>query len=466
MSNRIQLVEIEVPEFGLPGVQPEISTAEYESRILATRQLMVDRGLSHIVVYGDREHFPNLMFLTGFDPRFEEGMLIMGTEGPPHVLVGNEGFDYAKRIIGIKHRLSLFQSFSLLGQWRDKLKPLALILEEEGIGPGSRVGTVGWKSYDERESSDPATCIEIPAYIVDALREAVGDRHLVTNVTDFFTNASEGLRAINSHDQLAVLEFGATFASQGVRNMTEHIVPGETELGIVEAARLNGLPLSCHPVVNAGSRSPQLGSPTLNRISMGDPMLMAIGVWGGLSARAGFIVHDETELPAGARDYVEHFVKPYYAAAVDWYETVGIGTIGGDLYERIESHFTGRPFSQSLNPGHLIHLDEWVNSPIEPGSKAKLASGMAIQLDIIPVHTNEAFYTTNVEDGIALADQDLRSQLEANHPEMWSRIQARRRFMKEILGIQIGEDVLPFSNMPAVLRPYLLNPKKALVQVP
>ena len=34
--------------------------------------------------------------------------------------------------------------------------------------------------------------------------------------------------------------------------------------------------------------------------------------------------------------------------------------------------------------------------------------------------------------------------------------------MKESLGINIREEVLPFSNMPGVLRPYILTPQKAL----
>ena len=55
-------------------------------------------------------------------------------------------------------------------------KEEAAELEDEGIEPGKRVGTVGWKSYDVRENPHPPTCIEIPAYIVDILREAVGDR--------------------------------------------------------------------------------------------------------------------------------------------------------------------------------------------------------------------------------------------------------------------------------------------------
>ena len=39
---------------------------------------MEERKLTHLVVYGDREHFANLAYLTGFDPRFEEAVLIVG----------------------------------------------------------------------------------------------------------------------------------------------------------------------------------------------------------------------------------------------------------------------------------------------------------------------------------------------------------------------------------------------------
>ena len=43
-----------------------------------------------VVVYADREHSANLAYLTGFDPRFEEALLIVGPAGDPTLLVGNE----------------------------------------------------------------------------------------------------------------------------------------------------------------------------------------------------------------------------------------------------------------------------------------------------------------------------------------------------------------------------------------
>ncbi len=55
-------------------------------------------------------------------------------------------------------------------------------------------------------------------------------------------------------------------------------------------------------------------------------------------------------------------------------------------------------FGIGLNPGHLIHLDEWVHSPVKKNSKMKLASGMALQCDIIPA-TGTPYFMSNIEDG-------------------------------------------------------------------
>ena len=86
---------------------------------------------------------------------------------------------------------------------------------------------------------------------------------------------------------------------------------------------------------------------------------------------------------------------------------------------------------------------------------------MALQVDIIPA-TGTPWFTTNIEDGIALADEALRAELAARYPAMWARIGARRAFMADALGIALHPDVLPFSNIPAYLPPYLLRPDLAM----
>ena len=71
-------------------------------------------------------------------------------------------------------------------------------------------------------------------------------------------------------------------------------------------------------------------------------------------------------------------------------------------------------------------------------------------------------FTTNIEDGLALADAGLRRDFAGAHPQAWERIQARRAFMANALGIELHPDVLPFSNLPGYLPPFLLRPDRAM----
>ncbi len=168
------------------------------------------------------------------------------------------------------------------------------------------------------------------------------------------------------------------------------------------------------------------------------------------------------ELPDSIADYVERLVAPYFAAIVEWYEALHIGQEGRVLWEIIDRHLGDPFYGIFLNPGHQIHLDEWVNSPIRPDSEIELRSGMALQVDVIPA-TGTQYFTTNIEDGIALADQSLRERFARDYPGAWERIEKRREFMIGTLGIDLHPDVLPFSNIPAYLAPFLLSPGRAMV---
>jgi hypothetical protein len=86
---------------------------------------------------------------------------------------------------------------------------------------------------------------------------------------------------------------------------------------------------------------------------------------------------------------------------------------------------------------------------------------MALQVDVIPA-TGTPWFTTNIEDGIALADASLRAAFAAAYPAAWARIERRRAFMADVVGIELHPDVLPFSNLPAVLPPFLLAPHRIM----
>ena len=73
-----RLVEIDRPVFERVPPPPPVPVAVYRAHLAALRAAATDRGLTHVIVYADREHVGNLMWAIGFDARFEEAMLVVG----------------------------------------------------------------------------------------------------------------------------------------------------------------------------------------------------------------------------------------------------------------------------------------------------------------------------------------------------------------------------------------------------
>jgi hypothetical protein len=459
----IALNPVTLPDFGLPADEPTLSPAVYAHRLTRLRHRLQQTGLDTLIIYADREHTANLTWTCGYDPRFEEAMLIVQTDenSVPALLVGNEGWGYAELCPSPVRRV-LYQPLSLLGQSRAESPRLDAILRAEGLTTGSRVGLAGWKYFSDIEFENPQYVYEIPAYIVETVRSIVGPDAKPVNANALFMNPANGLRIINEADQLAVFEYAACHSSGGLKNVLFNMQPGMTEHEAATLMQVNGLPLAAHLMLTNGPRARYgLPSPSSNKLVVGQPFTMCLSYWGALTARAGWLVGDANELPVGVQDYVEKLAIPYFRAIVAWYETIGIGTTGGQLYDVIQQHIGDPFFGVSLNPGHFIHIDEWVNSPVFAGSTHTIQSGMAMQVDVIPA-TGTAYHTSNIEDGIAIADANLRDELAANYPEMWSRIVARRQFMADVIGIRLKPEVLPFSNIPAYLPPFMLSPARVL----
>ena len=468
MARSCELRDVELPEFGTPSTEPTLDASMYRDRIGRFRERLTDEGYDAAVVYGDREHFANLAYLTGYDPRFEEALLVVDGDdgddgGSPLLVVGNEGEGYVPTSpIGDELEVVLFQSFSLLGQDRDDSPDIQQVLRRGGVSHGDRVALAGWKHFTNAEFDHPETTHEVPAYLVEALRDLVGKRILVRNANALFMDSSKGMRATSDVDQLARFEFAACHTSNAIRNVVVAVEPGMTEYEVVQEMNMIGLPESCHLMLSAGERAHMgLPSPSSRTVERGDPFTTAYGVWGALNCRAGFVAEDATGLPDAIDDYVNHLVKPYFRAVATWYETASVGVEGGTLYDAVHEHVGDDFFGVELNPGHLIHLDEWVDSPVYEGSTDRLRSGMAVQMDIIPA-TGTEYFTTNAEDGVVIADADLRERFRSAYPGAWDRIARRRAFMRDELGIDVHPDILPLSNLAAHLPPFLLSPDRAV----
>ena len=452
-----QCTEVSLPEFGFAGPEPVLSPDLYLKRHTELLRQLADHKLDAMVIYGDREHVANISWATGYDPRFEEALYIVVPNLTPTLLAGNEGYPYAELAQGHFERV-LWQQLSLMGQPRDKDKGLAGLLKQAGLKSGMKIGLAGWKGFETEEGAFDPHWFETPHYLVEALR-TFGD---VTNAAHIFMHPTSGLRVINEALQLIRFEYASCLSSTAIKNFVLGAKPGISEYEACRNLNLNGFPQSIHINMCSGPRAKYgLPSPSDRLIERGDPIVVGHGLMGSLNCRAGFMVENASELPTQISDYVEKLVVPYFRSAVAWYETIGIGVEGGAVYDAVMAHVGDPFFGIGLNPGHLLHLDEWVNSPIKKNSKMKFVSGMALQCDIIPA-TGTDYFMSNIEDGIALADADLRAELQQNYPEAWARIEARRHFMIHILGIRLKPEVLPLSNIPAWLPPFWLAPHKAM----
>ena len=456
----VELGPVDLPTYDLPIEQPQVPQETFLERVAAADWATAEAGLDALIVYADREHFANLSYLTGFDPRFEEALLLLVPGRAPVLLVGNEGVSYAK-VVPPAIEVLLYQTLSLVCQDRSANPPLADVLRGAGIGGdgATRIGIAGWKYFGRADTARPAEWIDAPAFLVDELR-ALGCRP--ENATGLFTEPGRGLRLVNDTDQLACFEFAATHGSESMRRMLHQVRPGMTELQAFSLYRPVGLPYSYHPVMLSGERAALgLASASGRVLRAGDPMSASLGYWGSNIARGGFLAESADGLPAAARDYVDRLVAPYFACAAEWYETIGIGVTGGELYDLVSKRLGDPFFGVHINPGHFIHLDEWPSSPVYPGSDVVLGSGMALQLDIIPA-TGTAYHTSNIEDGVMLADEAARDDLAARYPGLWQRVTTRRQFMAEVLGIRLRPEVLPMSDLAGYLPPFWLSPHLAM----
>ena len=248
-----------------------------------------------------------------------------------------------------------------------------------------------------------------------------------------------------------------------MRRLLAGLRPGMTEREAVRLLDWNGMPLSCHLMLSAGPRAASACSARATGPSSAATGSRSPSASGARSnCRAGFVVADAAELPAVIRDYVDRLVGPYFEAVAEWYGALRIGQTGGALHEIVDRRLGDPFFGIFLNPGHQLHLDEWVNSPISPGSTVELRSGMAFQVDIIPATGSDVLH--HEHRGRHCPRRRLAARVVRDRATRTPghRIEARRRFMAEALGIELHPDVLPFSNLPAFLPPFLLRPDLAM----
>ena len=446
-----RLIESPWPDHGPPALPPPVTPDELRGRLGALREAA---GPATVVVYGDREHAANLHWLLGFDPRFEEALLVL-SQGGAALLVGNECLPYAEvspAVAAGDVRAVHVPTLSLPSQPRRGLSLPDAVRAHVPEGP---VTAIGWKPFGEGEAGEGASTL--PGFVLDLLRA----RGPVEDRTGLLMDPGTGLRATVTAEEVARLEFAQAMAARAARRLVMGLREGMTDFEAVEEARIGGLPPSAHVTLATGARAFQgMSSPTGERVRLGSPLSFNVAHWGSNTCRAGWVARDDDDLPGAARGYLAAFAGPYLEAMSAWCALMVPGTPGGLVWERMMALLPFETFGVTLNPGHLIGTDEWLSSPIFEGSDLPIRSGMAMQMDVIPSHP--AYGSTRLEDGYVVADEGLRADLGRRFPEVLGRCERRAAWMREVVGLAVPATLLPLADTCGVLPPFLLAPRSLL----
>ncbi|MFB1050191.1 M24 family metallopeptidase [Paraliobacillus sp. JSM ZJ581] len=451
----IDVKKITAPLADNYGNKVMLTDETIEKRLEKVLYQMKEKGLSSVVVYADKEHGSSFEYLVGFIPRFEEALLLLNQDGTSTSILGNENYNKAQysRIKTIGKHCSLF---SLPNQPMNNLSELAEILGETDIDTSKQVGIVGWKLIPGMSNQ-----FDIPEFIVNALSSKIGKDKLV-NATDIFIGPENGARITNNANEIAHYEYGASLASDAVLEAMDTLEVGKKESDVGELLTKHGQYNNVVTICAFGKRFINGNVyPTQNTLSNGDQVALTVAYKGGLSSRSGYAVDNMEELDKKDKNYFNEVVIPYFSAYHYWLTNIKIGIRGGEFYEKFEAFYPQNIYGWELCPGHLTADEEWMSSPFYKGSDAVVRSGMIFQVDFIPSQKNH--HGVSAESTVAIADEQLRNDIQQAYPKLWERIEKRRNYISEEINIQLPKEVLPLASTLGYYRPFMLNKDYALV---
>lgn len=445
---------------GLPNADWEIDYSELPKFTAKDYLERIDRlfkqtqhRYTHFVIYGDREHCSNMEYFSGYDPRFEESILILAENGKHTLIIGVEGSTYAAKI-PYEYQLEVYPPFSIpcySNQMKcttdDATTSLEYLFGKAGLNGESYVGVLGWKLMGKDE-------FDLPMFIYEALCETV-PRAKIENANAHMIDNAIGMRHTLEVKELILTEIAGTKASKAVYDVFSNLKEGISELEASRYLCIDGDPLNMHPNVNFGKNVFWgLASPDAHtKLEDGDLVSVGIGFRRSVCFKIGRYASAENVM----NTQMEFYFNLYFRSLAAWYESLRIGSTGGQVFENIEKEIGDvAEFGIGINTGHLIHTDEWTNSPFYKNCDVVLHSGMAIQSDY-SAYRPDLGVALHEEDGVILMDEQTAKEYRLLAPKSFERMLNRRRFMRETLGIQIGEEVYPVSDNAGVMYPFLKN---------
>ena len=318
---------------------------------------------------------------------------------------------------------------------------------------GRRLEAVrGGPSCSTSRSSWPTTCAP-----------CVGSAGPVENATAPLIDPADGLRIVNEVEQLAAFEAAACRTRRGAGGPAGRAARHARGRGR-RAPGLGWIAAVVPPDADGGAERATFGlhSPSDRPIARGDRIhggVRHLGrpeLPGGFAGRVGIgAAGGDPGLRRAAGRAVLRGDRRVVPGAPE------SASPGGELFAIMSATWATRSSGRSLTQATSCISTNGPTHRSGRGRRSSSRSGRASRPDIIPA-TGTPYFTTNIEDGLALADGLLRAAFAARYPEAWSRIRRGVRSWPPRWASSSTRGRCRRSEHPLFPPPFILRPDLAM----
>jgi Xaa-Pro aminopeptidase len=351
-----------------------IPKTEYAARLQRLRRVMEDEKIDLFLVYGDEYRREHLRYVSNYWPIFERGMLVVGRENHPVLLVAPECFSYARENsvwsdLRIVHEMEMaYVADPIEYSGGSAFTTLEAVFQDVCAGKTiTRVGVCGFDAMS--------------VITLNAIERAAGGAEVFNADRVIYD-----MRLIKSQAEIQTLRKAWQICDEGYQAILKADLAGLTEIQAAaigeKAARDAGAEHLVFSIFATGERTDTvIGRATEKRIKSGELVMACLAV-----QYDGYIATDEWPFVAGGKpsadqfDLLRHLIKA---------EDIGIGmirdgVIAGQVVGAIRDYFAANGLTpyDLYPPIHGNGLAEAESPYPDENTAYPFRSGMGINFDV------------------------------------------------------------------------------------
>ena len=346
---------------------------EFKRRIENIRKLMKKESVDVFLVYGDEYRRENLRYVSNYWPIFDRGMLVIGLEGEPILLVAPEGESVARE-------MSIWKDIRLVPEVEPAYIPDKI---DYGLANYTSLANVLFGLSGNKKPKRIKICgiDAMPVVTYEAIR-AVADSAKIGNGDDDIYR----MRLIKSPAEVELLKRAWEICDIGYKAVLDAEIVSLTEIQAAaigeKAARDAGAEHIVFSIFASGERTNTVvGRPTEKVIREGELIMAALAV-----QYQGYIATNEWPFVAGGNPTEE---QKKFISHIVMAEDIGVrnlrpGVVAGEVVRKIKDYFHENGLEQYdiYPPIHGNGLAEAESPYPDVHSTYKFLPGMGINFDV------------------------------------------------------------------------------------